>query len=113
MENVLPKNRPSRRESVRVSRLQFDHIFTDSAAAKGEQIARELAALKDDIAPAADKRFVLFKNKFLWFDRDVAGLFPRMENKDLPVYQCHEEGIMQNYSETREGFKFVPMTQSE
>lgn len=69
MENVLPKNRPSRCESVHVSRLQFDHIFTDAAAAKGEQIARELAALKDDIAPACDKTFVMMKNKKVWFDR--------------------------------------------
>lgn len=113
MENVLPKNRPSRRESVRVSRLQFDHIFTDSAAAKGEQIARDLAALKDDIAPAADKRFVLFKNKFLWFDRDVAGLFPRMEKDDLPVFRCDQGSAARAYSDTREGFTFVTMTGAE
>lgn len=113
MENILPKNHPSRCESVRVSRLQFDHIFTDAAATKGEQIARDLAALKDDIAPACDKRFVLFKNKFLWFDRDVAGLFPRMEKKDLPVFRCDQGNAARAYSETRDGFTFVPMTTNE
>lgn len=81
MENDFPKNRPSRCAAVRVNRAQFDHIFSDAAVAKGDEIAKSLATLKDDIAPAADKRFVLFKNKFLWFDRDVSALFPRMEKK--------------------------------
>lgn len=59
----MPKNRPTRCESVPVNRSQFDHIFSDAAAAKGDEIAKSLATLKDDIAPAADKRFVFFKNK--------------------------------------------------
>ncbi len=113
MENSLPKNRPTRREFVYVNRLQFDHIFTDAAATKGDEIAKRLATLKDDIAPAADKRFVLFKNKFLWFDRDVAGLFPRMEKKDLPVFRCEEGQTVKNFSTTREGFKFTGMTSDE
>ena len=59
----FPTNRPSRCDSVRVNRTQFNHIFTDSAVAAGEKIASDLAALKDDIADACDKRFVFFKNK--------------------------------------------------
>ena len=108
MENVLPKNRPTRRDFVFVNRAQFDHIFTDSAVAKGDEIAKSLAALKDDIAPACDKRFVLFKNKFVWFDREVSGLFPRMEKKDLPVFRCRDGAAARNYSEEREGFIFLP-----
>ena len=76
---AFPTNRPSRCDAVRVNRTQFDHIFTDSAVAAGEKIARDLAALKDDISSVCDKRFVLFMNKEVWFDRSVAGLFPRME----------------------------------
>ena len=110
---TMPTNRPTRLDSVLVNRVQFDHIFTDSAAQKGDEIAQNLAALKDDIAPAADKRFVLFKNKFVWFDRDVSGLFPRMENKDLPVFQCNQGAAARAYSETREGFLFLPMTYNE
>ena len=113
MENSLPTNRPTRRDFVYVNRAQFDHILTDAAAAKGDEIAKRLATLKDDIAPAADKTFVLFKNKFLWFGRDVAGLFPRMEKKDLPVYRCDQGSSARAYSETREGFNFVIMTGSE
>ena len=112
MENVLPKNRPSRRESVRVSRLQFDHIFTDSAAAKGEQIARELAALKDDIAPACDKTFVMMKNKQVWFDRNNAALFPKFDKFSLPKFRTRGEPS-RGYSVNFEGFSFVAMTVTE
>ena len=113
MENDFPKNRPTRCAAVRVNRAQFDHIFTDAAVAKGDEIAKSLAALKDDIAPAADKRFVLFKNKFVWFDREVSGLFPRMEKKDLPIFRCNEGSAARAYSETREGFLFLPITYKE
>lgn len=92
MQNTdnLPTNRPSRCESVRVNRIQFDHIFTDSAVAAGEKIARDLAALKDDIAEVCDKRFVLFENRKVWFDRDVAGFYPRIDyfkEDDISVLQ--------------------------
>ena len=32
----FPTNHPTRCESVRVNRTQFDHIFTDSAVGAGE-----------------------------------------------------------------------------
>ena len=113
----LPKNGPSRLSAVRVNKIQFNHIFTDSAVAMGEKIARDLAALKDDIAPVADKRFVLFKNKKVWFDREVSGLFPRMEDRDLPVFQCNssfDNRAIKNFKcFEREGFKFSFLTFQE
>ena len=110
----LPKNRPSRLEAVRVNKFQFDHIFTDSAVAMGEKIARDLAALKDDIAPVADKRFVLFKNKKVWFDRDVSGLFPRMEDRDLPVFKCEAGSAVWNFNDwLKDGISFTAMTDNE
>lgn len=110
----FPTNHPTRCESVRVNRTQFDHIFTDSAVAAGEKIARDLEALKDDIASACDKRFVLFKNKEVWFDRDVAGLFPRMEKKDLPTYRCNQGNDVNKFSSfEKSGLTFVGMTSDE
>lgn len=110
----FPTNRPSRCDAVRVSRTQFDHIFTDSAVAAGEKISRDLAALKDNIAGVCDKRFVLFKNKEIWFDRDVAGLFPRMEKKDLPTYRCDQGNDVNKFSGfEKSGLTFVGMTSDE
>ena len=114
----LPTNRPSRCKSVRVNRTQFDHIFTDSAVAAGEKIARDLAALKDDIADVVDKRFVFFKNKKVWFDREVAGLYPCMDQLpdgvDIPIYRCNERDKYRNsFSWKWEGFSFTVPTVGE
>ena len=109
MTNALPTNRPTRRDSVAVSRAQFDHIFTDDAAAKVMQIAKSLAALKDDIAPACDKTFVMMKNKQVWFDRNNAALYPKFEKFSLPKY-CTRGTPALGYSVNFEGFTFVAMT---
>ncbi len=112
MENSLPKNRPSRRDSVFVSRVQFDHIFSDAAAKKGDEIAKSLATLKDDIAPAADKTFVMMKNKQVWFDRNNAALFPKFESGVLLAFGTNNQPT-RGYSLNFEGFNFVPMTSNE
>ena len=112
MENSLPINRPTRRDSINVSRIQFNHIFTDSAVAKGDEIAKRLATLKDDIAPACDRTFVMMKNKQVWFDRNNAALFPKFEAFSLPRFR-YTDTSCSNYSADFEGFHFVPMTVNE
>lgn len=105
MSEQLVKNRPTRRDFVYVNRAQFDHIFTDAAAAKGDEIAKRLATLKDDIAPAADKTFVMMKNKQVWFDRNNAALYPKFESFSL---QCFggDPYAASNYKLDFEGFVF-------
>ena len=112
MTNALPTNRPTRCDSVAVSRSQFDHIFTDAAAKKGDEIAKILSTLKDDIAPACDKTFVMMKNKQVWFDINNAALFPKFEAGVLRAYATNTAPT-RNYSLDFEGFRFVPMTVKE
>ncbi|MBR4152883.1 MAG: hypothetical protein IKT98_07980 [Selenomonadaceae bacterium] len=112
MENALPKNRPTRRDFVNVNRSQFDHIFSEAAVAKGDEIARNLAKLKDDIASACDKTFVMMKNKQVWFDRNNAALFPKFHKFSLPRYKTRYAPSL-GYSTNFEGFNFVAMTINE
>lgn len=112
MENILPTNRPFRIDTVRVNKIQFEHIFTDSAAAMGEKIARDLARLKDDIAPACDKTFVMMKNKQVWFDCNNAALYPKFEVGVLQAFNTTNQPT-RNYSLNFAGLNFVPMTSSE
>ncbi len=112
MENSLPINRPSRIDSLRVNQIQFEHIFADSAVAMGEKIASDLAKLKDDIAPACDKTFVMMKNKQVWFDRNNAALFPKFEAGVLRAFDTNHQPTA-NYSLQFEGATFVPMTFGE
>ncbi len=112
MKNSLPINRPTRRDSINVNRAQFNHIFTDSAVAKGDEIAKRLATLKDDIASACDKTFVMMKNKQVWFDRNNAALFPKFEAGVLQAFDTRNQPT-RNYSLNFENFTFVPMTSNE
>lgn len=109
---ALPKNCPTRREVVQVNRLQFDHIFSDAAVAKGDEIAHDLAKLKDDIAPACDKTFVMMKNKQVWFDRNNAALYPKFDKFSLPSFTCND-GNIKKYSLDFEKFKFTSITLEE
>ena len=111
MSEQLVTNRPTRRDFVLVNRAQFDHIFTDSAVAKGDEIAKNLATLKNDIAPACDKTFVMMKNKQVWFDRNNSALYPKFEHM-LPVVGGNYLNVV-NYSLDFEGFQFVTMTFEE
>ena len=112
MENSLPKNRPSSIKSIRINRSQFNHICTAAAVAMGEKIARDFAKLKDDIAPACDKTFVMMKNKQVWFDRNNAALYPKFERFNLPSF-CTSGQPSRNYSVDFEGFHFVAISPIE
>ena len=113
MSEQLVTNRPTRRDFVNVNRVQFDHILTDAAATKGDEIAKSLATLKDDIAPVADKRFVMMKNKQVWFDREISAIYPKFENFNLE--HCPNRDLpARNYKGVDfEGFHFVMMTMNE
>ena len=114
MSEQLVTNRPTRRDFVLVNRAQFDHIFTDSAVAKGDEIAKNLATLKDDIAPACDKTFVMMKNKQVWFDRNNSALFPKFESGVLHATKTRNPSApTRGYALDFEGFVFVPMTSNE
>lgn len=91
MENLQqarqrPTNRPSRCTSLYMKREQFLEVFDGTAQEFIESLESECNTLRDELAGVCDKRFVLFKNKALWFDRDVAGLYPRWDKVALPQF---------------------------
>lgn len=120
MENLQqaqqrPTNRPSRCTSLYMKREQFKEVFEDTAWEFAKSLEAYLNALKDELAGVLDKRFVLFKNKALWFDRDVAGLYPRWDKVDLPVFTYKMDAETANKFRVlqRDGLEFSCMTQNE
>ena len=120
MENLQqaqqrPTNRPSRCTSLYMKREQFKEVFEDTAWEFAKSLEAYLNALKDELAGVLDKRFVLFKNKALWFDRDVAGLYPRWDKVDLPVFTYEMDAETANKFRVlqRDGLEFSCMTQNE
>lgn len=118
MENLQaqqrPTNRPSRCTSLYMKREQFKEVFEDTAWHVDSFVA-ELNMLKNTLAGVCDKRFVLFKNKALWFDRDVAGLYPRWDKVDLPklTYMMDAETASEFRTWKQDGLEFSCMTRDE
>ena len=118
MENLQaqqrPTNRPSRCTSLYMKREQFKEVFEDTAW-NVDSLVAELKTLKNELAGVCDKRFVLFKNKALWFDRDVAGLFPRWDKVALPLlpYKMNAETANKFRILQQDGLKFSCMTRHE
>lgn len=120
MENLQqarqrPTNRPSRCTSLYLKREQFKEVFEDTAWEFAKSLEAALNALKDELAGVCDKRFVLFKNKALWFDRDVAGLYPRWDKVDLPkfTYYVSAKTIKKFQLLNQDGLNFSLMTKEE
>ena len=114
-EQALPMNRPSRCTSLYVERGQFERMFAAMAKSFAVKLERDLNALKDELAGVLDKRFVLFKNKALWFDRDVAGIYPRWDKVDLPILPYYMDADTANAHRIwrHEGLTFSCMTLEE
>ena len=122
MENLQqaqqrPTNRPSRCTSLYMKRKQFEEVFGDMAWEFVDSLEADLNALKDELAGVCDKRFVLFKNKALWFDRDVAGLYPRGDKVNLPKF-TYIHGLQLLDKDNlkllnQDGLKFSLMTKEE
>ena len=118
MEKVLPKNRPSRCEFVFVNHNQLVQVpkvpkeNTNTKSASGDDIAKILSGLLNDTARVADKKFVMMKNKHVWYDRNNAALFPKFESGVLRAFNTYNQPA-KNYELNFEGFYFVAMTSFE
>lgn len=119
MENLQaqqrPTNRPSRCTSLYMKREQFEEVFGGTREELIDSLESEWNTLKDELAGVCDKRFVLFKNKALWFDRDVAGLYPRWDKVDLPIltYGMDAETASEFRTWKQDGMDFLSMTRDE
>ena len=82
------------------------------AVVNTEAIRADIEKLRKEIAPVADKTFVMMKNKQVWFDRNNAALFPKFEAGVLQAFNTQNQPT-RNYSLDFEGFRFAPMTSNE
>ena len=77
-----------------------------------EKISADFYSLVEEMKLAADKTFVMMKNKKVWFDRNNAAIYPKFEQFTLPQYKTKGQPS-KNYSVDFEGFHFVGMMRRE
>ena len=77
-----------------------------------EKINGELFGIISEMKSAADKTFVMMKNKKVWFDRNNAAIYPKFEHFTLPKFK-YTDTSSRNYNVDFENFHFMLMTRRE
>ena len=86
--------------------------FNNDELRLAEKIDDDFYNLVVEMKSAADKTFVMMKNKQVWFDRNNAAIYPKFEQFSCPKFRFGDKSS-RNYNTDFEGFHFVTMTRRE
>lgn len=94
----LSKERPTQLTEIPVNQADFEDLFLADTLSWSEQAVNHILKACQALM---DKRFVMMKNKRIWYDRDVAALYPKLDQVAMPycrsdvpsleIYQAGEE----------------------
>lgn len=97
----LSKERPTQLTEIPVNQADFEDLFLADTLSWGEQVEQAVNHILKACQALMDKRFVMMKNKRVWYDRDVAALYPKLDQVAMPycmsdvpsleIYQAGEE----------------------
>ena len=79
---------------IRVRKQQFADCFADAAVKKIQEIQQDIKSVVSACERIIAKRFVLMKNKDVWYDHNVAGLYPRLEKMEMPYFYTSAWGTL-------------------
>ena len=71
---------------IRVRKQQFADCFAKAAVKKIQEIQQDIKSVVSACEKIIAKRFVLMKNKDVWYDHNVAGLYPRLDKVEMPYF---------------------------
>lgn len=112
MERI--QERLKKEEEIQTKRLLVEKLQQEKLRKVGTDWACRLSELIRKLQSIVDMRFVIMKNKRVWFDRDVAGLFPRMDKVNLPCYACGERKKLEKFVDYKlDDLSFKLMTPKE
>ena len=74
----LSKDRPTQLTEIPVNQADFKDLFLADTLSWGEQVEQNVNDILKACQALMDQRFVMMKNKRVWYDRDVAALYPKL-----------------------------------
>ncbi|MBM6702694.1 hypothetical protein H6A05_10425 [Megasphaera elsdenii] len=80
----LSKERPTQLTEIPVNQADFEDLFLADTLSWGEQVEQAVNHILMACQALMDKRFVMMKNKRVWYDRDVAALYPKLDQVAMP-----------------------------
>lgn len=80
-------NRCSQVQEVQVEKRLLADWMRPEIEQMAQEIQTALNAVVEACKPLIERRFVMMKNKRVWFDRKVAGLYPKLDKCTVPYCQ--------------------------
>lgn len=89
----LSKERPTQLTEIPVNQADFEDLFLADTLSWGEQVEQAVNHILKVCQALMDKRFVMMKNKRVWYDRDVAALYPKLDQVAMPYCESDEPSL--------------------
>ncbi|WP_302149228.1 hypothetical protein [Megasphaera elsdenii] len=86
----LSKERPTQLTEIPVNQADFEDLFIADTLSWGEQAVNNILKACQALV---DKRFVMMKNKRVWYDRDVAALYPKLDQVAMPYCKSDKPSL--------------------
>lgn len=113
-ETSFPKDRTSVCSHIVLAPEQLPHLMEKSKNIAAQEIAAEISDLFLGLeAKLGNQRFVKMENKRVWCDREVSGLYPRLDIWELPQFDTKYTNAAKYPGMDCEGFHFDTMTVRE
>ncbi|MCI6749463.1 MAG: hypothetical protein MR586_01665 [Megasphaera elsdenii] len=89
----LSKERPTQLTEIPVNQADFKDLFLADTLSWGEQVEQAVNNILKACQTLMDKRFVMMKNKRVWYDRDVAALYPKLDQVAMPYCKSNKPSL--------------------
>lgn len=92
----LSKERPTQLTEIPVNQANFEDLFITDTLSWVEQVEQTVNNILKACQALIDQRFVMMKNKRVWYDRDVAALYPKLDKVAMPYCQANRPKLQVN-----------------
>ena len=92
----LSKERPTQLTEIPVNQANFEDLFLADTLSWSEQVEQAVNHILKACQALIDQRFVMMKNKRVWYDRDVVALYPKLDQVAMPYCQANRPELQVN-----------------
>lgn len=92
----LSKERPTQLTEIPVNQADFEDLFIADTLSWSEQVEQFVNNILKACQALIDQRFVMMKNKRVWYDRDVAALYPKLDQVAMPYCWANRPKLQVN-----------------
>ena len=80
----LSTKRPTQLSEIYVRQSEFEDSFMEDVRIQCDDIEKKIDLVLQACRKLIDTRFVMMKNKPVWYDRDTAALYPQHDKVKIP-----------------------------